>query len=47
MVSDAGSDHGVSWKRLYDEFSLVAEDAEECDVEFALAAQSEVVLADE
>ncbi len=33
-------------RRLYDEFSLIAEDAGECDVEFAMPAQSEVVLSD-
>jgi len=34
-------------RQVYDMFSLIAEDPEECDVSWAIYAQAEVVLRDE
>lgn len=34
-------------KRFFDSFTLLGQDAEECDVEYALPAQREVMLRDE
>ena len=42
----AGLIRAKEQEELYQAFGLLGEDAEEADVEFALAAQREVVLAD-
>jgi len=34
-------------RQLYDEFTLLGQDTEECDVEYAFQAQREVVIQDE
>ena len=34
-------------RRLYDDFSLLGEDVEGCNVEYAFAAQREVIMGDE